>query len=1109
MHHNSQVYRLIADLLAAWEKEGFTLGIETHLQLRELTQKLPEDTDIKQLKTILAPLFVNTRDEQESFYEVFDTISASNSHFFTETTSPSVSGQNINSATTLKTLWHRFWEEWRDEFLVGLAILAAIWLLKNVLTPKPQVPQSDVYIPILVNLDQKEQRMCIDSTNFVEDAVRFVQKMTISDSNFFYSVRSIDKITPDSSIKHVQLRTFLQEGKACIFYKGIAAGQDTIHYKICLSSQDSCTIAHYIFNVVDDNDKGRLPSPTLTLESKPFNHAPDISTLLPTETWRLGWKYGYWDWLKTFIFLALIVLILALGKWLNRRKQLIFKDLKGNSKAPYSWGIQFDNGDKIIFNDIFYSVSNQLRKRSENEIIRFDVPKTVNATIKQGGRVSFQYRKQTQSNEYLLLIDMPSAANHQAQLFNFLSTALAENEVLIERFFYNGDVRLCWNEKYKRGITLKELQHLYAEHRLIIIGSGHSFLSTLNGRLAKWTTIFDHWRIKALFSTRPATEWDMREAQLAQKFRLLPASQRGFGDVVETLEAIEPKDYRLWKTVKEPLSQPLRLPETLTEEELISILTAEYRRYHNKQPDDRLVLWIAACAVYPTLHWDLTLALAPPLPSTHEEIPPLGRGGAVVSLDNLFALIRLSWFVEGKIPESARKILLKWLADKHPSVLDYTRRQLSDILKSCQPPTDSVAFEDYRLQMVMNELYLKPNKSERKALEAELEKLLALDAEQDFLVAEYLNRPQTSLDFIVPENLRKFVRIEQSNRLPRVPQWLWQVPILLVSVWLIFSFNPKTKECDGESAFYKDTYYCLKSPQDSLVFYEQMLCDTIEFAADVRLIETYDKLIKTYRDSAESLEQRGFPKNYTEQLIIGYEGQKDSLRQYFMQNNLSQNASLEDYFFSQLFKIIRKYNLDSTSLYKNVPIAYWNAAVKHYNKGSVDSACFYFNKLDRWSWRDSVLTTEEVALIGKICYADIQTSVPQRPQPQVISDNDFELFQSRRQFGYRNSRTKAVIIPPQYQSALPFSEGLAGVRKGGLWGFIDYFGNEVIPPQYDNILQGFKGGKSKVQMGKEQFFVDKKGRRIPELVLPQQPPVNLQQSQSPPDTSMNLKKSLF
>ena len=47
-------------------------------------------------------------------------------------------------------------------------------------------------------------------------------------------------------------------------------------------------------------------------------------------------------------------------------------------------------------------------------------------------------------------------------------------------------------------------------------------------------------------------------------------------------------------------------------------------------------------------------------------------------------------------------------------------------------------------------------------------------------------------------------------------------------------------------------------------------------------------------------------------------------------------------------------------------------------------------------------------------------------------------------------KTGRVIIPWPYKNQFPsFSEGLARVRVGGKWGFIDTAGKMAIPPQFD------------------------------------------------------------
>ena len=53
--------------------------------------------------------------------------------------------------------------------------------------------------------------------------------------------------------------------------------------------------------------------------------------------------------------------------------------------------------------------------------------------------------------------------------------------------------------------------------------------------------------------------------------------------------------------------------------------------------------------------------------------------------------------------------------------------------------------------------------------------------------------------------------------------------------------------------------------------------------------------------------------------------------------------------------------------------------------------------------------------------------------------------------GYRDKRTKQVVIPPQWSEAWNFSEDRAVVRDGqGLIGFIDLRGSLVIPYRYTN-----------------------------------------------------------
>ena len=53
-----------------------------------------------------------------------------------------------------------------------------------------------------------------------------------------------------------------------------------------------------------------------------------------------------------------------------------------------------------------------------------------------------------------------------------------------------------------------------------------------------------------------------------------------------------------------------------------------------------------------------------------------------------------------------------------------------------------------------------------------------------------------------------------------------------------------------------------------------------------------------------------------------------------------------------------------------------------------------------------------------------------------------------------------------------FSEGLAGVREGIKWGFINKFGEVEIPFIYDSV-ENFKDGIAFVEIKYEKFYINK------------------------------------
>jgi hypothetical protein len=78
-------------------------------------------------------------------------------------------------------------------------------------------------------------------------------------------------------------------------------------------------------------------------------------------------------------------------------------------------------------------------------------------------------------------------------------------------------------------------------------------------------------------------------------------------------------------------------------------------------------------------------------------------------------------------------------------------------------------------------------------------------------------------------------------------------------------------------------------------------------------------------------------------------------------------------------------------------------------------------------------------------------------------------------------KTGQMVIPPQYYWAYNFSEGLAAVEvQMDKWGFIDQTGKMVIPPQYSYVFlnSGFSEGLAAVRVSDRWGYIDKTGQMV-------------------------------
>ncbi len=122
--------------------------------------------------------------------------------------------------------------------------------------------------------------------------------------------------------------------------------------------------------------------------------------------------------------------------------------------------------------------------------------------------------------------------------------------------------------------------------------------------------------------------------------------------------------------------------------------------------------------------------------------------------------------------------------------------------------------------------------------------------------------------------------------------------------------------------------------------------------------------------------------------------------------------------------------------------------------------------LDSAGWQPTYSCLSEIIPAQSIFSYDLK-SIPLYPASE---------YASAHQFGYIDTVGR-TIIPPLFESASEFHEGLAGAKANEHWGFINRKGQWVIPAQFDDLMQ-FSEGRAFVKKGNLWHVVDTHGRSL-------------------------------
>ncbi|MEQ8703756.1 MAG: hypothetical protein RIC19_07540 [Phaeodactylibacter sp.] len=671
-------YRLVADLIQTLEAEGQQIGTGQYLRVQELLSQLPDDLPAEELMYALSPLFVQTPQQQDQFYRLFRQSRDRTQAYFQSL------GETVDVRSE-RPLLHR-----RPRKLQWL-IAALAFLL--VIPPL-----------IIIGLRYLEESNRSLERTFQVNAGGSASSC-VPDSILQERIGGLDTFSVVFAGQSA-LGSFMLNGN-CLEYtaRDSVSGQDSI--LIEYQNGDRSLMVNFRPIV-----EGFAPAATPPSNSPKKKPKPEPQPVVTDAEWApltplydhdlFAYSVEAPSWLQQqlvryeklirvggYILAYAFLIALLLYRFRRRQSEQIVLD---SDKPPYVWHIRIPEVEHLQFGPEFQRLLNRLRKRTRGGTFQLDVPGTIQATIQKAGMADFQYRQQTRPPEYLLLINQQSVRNHRARLFDYIFRTFRANEVLAERFFYDGDPRVCYNKQYPDGISLTDLQQQFGSARLFIIGQGQSMLNSMSGKLARWSPVLEGWKSRALFTPKPHESWGRKERRLGQLFTVLPLELESLEILLEALENDESPTAEVWQS---RLSGKLQPPVQLNGP-LLTTLNSHYSR--------PMLEWIAACALFPTLHWHLTLYLGRYL-STAE--------APLLTYVNIQELCRLPWFVEGQIPDNARLLLTRWLEAENPGLLRTLRQELNDVLRRYAPPTGSAAFEEHQLHTALNE-YLSLGRSARR-----------------------------------------------------------------------------------------------------------------------------------------------------------------------------------------------------------------------------------------------------------------------------------------------------------------------------------------------------------------------------------------------------------
>ncbi|MFL6209225.1 MAG: hypothetical protein ACJ74W_10270 [Pyrinomonadaceae bacterium] len=465
----------------------------------------------------------------------------------------------------------------------------------------------------------------------------------------------------------------------------------------------------------------------------------------------------YYSWLRAAAVGLPLLIFLAwwLARW--RRRRMLLQKLPSARQPLLERIVVRGAAERLYQGQTFRRTVQELRRHRQRGARELDAQVTVQATARKGGLFTPFYGSRKTLPEYLVLLDRASLRDQQARLEEELIKRLTEENVFIDLYYFQGEPRLC--RKQEQGapyLTLPDLAALHPEHHLLIFSDGASFINQFTGEPERWLEQFGPWPRRALLTPESPADWRYREWLLTElNFIVLPADRTGLAALGETINTGAPPKLD-GRDGASPYPELLRerprrwLERHAPRPAVAARLNEELQRFLGAEG----YYWLCACAVYPALHWNLTLYFGQRLLANRDEIET-----------QLLALVRLPWFRYGQMPDWLRLRLISALTQQQEQAV---RRALEELLTSAlenpaaglpldiAPPT--AASEPHGLRKLLHAL---TGRLRRWRQQRNLRTLLRNEPPpsplRDYVFLSFMSRRTHRLSVRVPETLRRLL----------------------------------------------------------------------------------------------------------------------------------------------------------------------------------------------------------------------------------------------------------------------------------------------------------------------------------------------------------------